>query len=69
MARLVDMVAGAGWLLLALFGWQFFKAWRARTARDRAIDARIAANRQAAGLPGNRQQRRAAAAKRRKAKP
>jgi hypothetical protein len=64
--RLVDMLSGAGWLLLALFGGQFLIGWNARRARDRAIDRRLAANR-GAPAPANRQQRRALQRRARKA--
>lgn len=62
MTRLIDMLAGGGWLLLFLFGAQFLAAWHKRTAHNRAIDRQVAAGnarRATAGPPANRQQRRA----------
>jgi hypothetical protein len=69
MTRLIDMIAGGGWLMLALIAVRYFGARRAAKARDRAIDAAIAKNRAAQGKPPmNRLQRRATAAHQRKAK-
>jgi hypothetical protein len=64
--RIIDLVAGAGWLWGALALAQMIAGWRSRRARDQAIDAKLAANRaDRAATPGNRQQRRAATARQR----
>jgi hypothetical protein len=61
MNRLVDMVAGGGWLLLALFGGQFLFGWNARRARNREIDRKIAEGNAVRAPSPSRQQRRAIA--------
>lgn len=62
MTRLIDMVAGGGWLFLLLIIARHFAVRRQARARDRSIDKAVAENRAPRGLPAmNRQQRRAAA--------
>lgn len=61
--RIIDLVAGAGWMLFALQLLQIVQRRLANRARDRAIDATVAQGNAARGLP-SRQQRRAAARQR-----